>query len=57
VNNKFIKFLKLFITIGLLTSIFVIFVNSSIDLYLKRGAILGKLGIGHYGGITMKKDF
>jgi len=40
--------LKLFITIGLLTSIFVIFVNSSIDLYLKSGKILDKLGIGHY---------
>lgn len=47
-NKKSIKFLKLFITIGLLTSIFVIFVNSSIDLYLKRGVILGKLGIGHH---------
>ena len=49
-NKNLLKFLKLFITIGLLTSIFVIFVNSSIDLYLKRGAILGKLGIDHYGG-------
>ena len=44
-NNKFVKFLKLFITIGLLTSIFVIFVNSSIDLYLKKDVILVKLGI------------
>jgi len=50
INKKTMKFLKLFIKIGLLISIFVIFVNSSIDLYLKRGMILGKLGIGHDGG-------
>ena len=48
-NKKFIRFRKLFI-IGLLISIFVIFVNSSIDLYLKRNTILGKLGINHYAG-------
>ncbi len=48
-NKKFIRFRKLFI-IGLLISIFVIFVNSSIDLYLKRNTILGKLGINHYVG-------
>ena len=47
--KKFIRFRKLFI-IGLLVSIFVIFVNSSIDLYLKRNTILGKLGIKHYVG-------
>jgi hypothetical protein len=49
-NNKIIKYIKLFIKFGLLISIFVIFVNSSIDLYLKKGAILGKLGLGHYVG-------
>ena len=48
-NKKFIRFRKLFI-IGLLISIFVIFVNSSIDLYLKRNTILGKLGNNHYVG-------
>ena len=48
-TEKFIRFRKLFI-IGLLVSIFVIFVNSSIDLYLKRNTILGKLGIKHYVG-------
>ena len=48
-NNKFIENIKLLIKFGLLISIFVIFVNSSIDLYLKRGTILGKLGIGHDG--------
>ena len=47
--KRFIRFRKLFI-IGLLVSIFVIFVNSSIDLYLKRNTILGKLGIKHYVG-------
>ena len=47
-NKKFIKFIKLFTKIGLLTSIFVIFINSSIDLYSKRSKILGKLGIDHY---------
>ena len=44
------RILKLLFILGLLISIFVIFVNSSIDLYLKRGTILGKLGIGYYGG-------
>ena len=48
-TEKFIRFRKLFI-IGLLVSIFVIFVNSSIDLYLKRNTILDKLGIKHYVG-------
>ncbi len=42
---KKLQILKLFITIGLLISIFIIFVNSSIDLYKKRNIILGKLGI------------
>ncbi len=37
--------LKLLFTIGVLTSIFVIFVNSSIDLYLKKHIILAKFGI------------
>jgi hypothetical protein len=40
-----LKILKLLFILGLLISIFVIFVNSSIDLYLKRNVILGKLGI------------
>ena len=45
------KTLKLFFILGLLTSIFVIFVNSSIDLYLKRGAIFEQLGINYdFGG-------
>ena len=44
-NNKFIENIKLLIKFGLLISIFVIFVNSSIDLYLKRNVILGKLDI------------
>ena len=37
--------LKLLFTIGVLASIFVIFVNSSIDLYLKKHIILAKFGI------------
>ncbi len=44
------KTLKLFFILGLLISIFVIFVNSSIDLYSKRSQILSKLGIGLHGG-------
>ncbi len=47
-NKKFIKFIKIFTKIGFLASIFVIFINSSIDLYSKRNKILGKLGIDHY---------
>ena len=42
---KKLQILKLFITIGVLVSIFIIFVNSSIDLYLKKDKILTKLGI------------
>ncbi|MDC0854610.1 galactose oxidase early set domain-containing protein [Candidatus Pelagibacter sp.] len=43
------KILKLIFILGLLISIFVIFVNSSIDLYLKKSLILSKLGISLHG--------
>jgi hypothetical protein len=44
-GSKRTKILKLLFILGLLTSIFVIFVNSSIDLYLKKHIILAKFGI------------
>ena len=44
-GSKGTKILKLLFILGLLTSIFVIFVNSSIDLYLKKHIILAKFGI------------
>ena len=64
-GSKRTKILKLLFILGLLTSIFVIFVNSSIDLYLKRGTILGKFGIdlkydddadGHHSGRVSPAD-
>ena len=44
-SEKVTKIIKLITIIGVLVSIFIIFVNSSIDLYVKRNVILSKLGI------------
>ena len=55
-GSKVTKILKLLFILGLLIFIFVIFFNSSIDLYLKKNQILNKLG--HYvGGHHNEKRF
>ena len=51
------KILKFLFVFSLLTFIFIIFLNSSIDLYLKRGAILSKLGINQHDGHHNEKRF
>ncbi len=52
-----IKKYKLLIVIGLILSIFVIFVNSLLELYIKKDAILGKLGINDHDELHHEERF
>ncbi len=56
-SKKLINVLKLFVLIGVLISIFIIFVNSSLELYIKRNIILEKLGFNIHLDHHNKKRF